>query len=139
MNLLLLAKLEIKKVYLVSISYILCIRWYIYILTFSSSISWLVTTPYFGISVPRNNVSSVTSLFAPIICPIKSDFPDCCDVDLLFITWEDSWFVRFPTFFIESLLSPCCCPDVIDDLLTWGDPDSLLCSRFSSAEVFNVT
>ena len=107
----------------------------IYPITLSSSISWLVTTPYLGISAPRNNVSSVTSLFAPIICPIRSDFPwDCCDAeDLLFITWEDSWFVWFPTFFIEdaSLFNPC--PDVVDDLLT---PDSLLCSRFSSAGDF---
>ena len=66
--------------------------------TFSSSISWLVRTPYFGISEPTNKVSSVTSLLEPTIFPISNELPVGCwlvAVDLVFITIDESWYERF--------------------------------------------
>ena len=106
--------------------------------TFSSSISWFVRTPYFGISEPTNKVSSVTSLFDPTIFPINNEFPLVCwfVVDLVLITvCEFSWYDRFVLVWIfltiaRSLFVPIWIVDGGADRLLDSVPFSLLSSAF---------
>ena len=104
------------------------------IFTLSSSISWFVRTPYFGISDPTNNVSSVTSLFDPTIFPINNELP-------VVIPVEDSWYERLldvAIFFAIacSLLVPIRVDGGVDRLI-WVDILPPL-SRLSSAIVIKL-